>query len=364
MKKLLSILLGVVVISIFAGTLYYLWSKNEESPTVYETDRASVKTIVQKTVATGSVVPRKEVEIKPQVSGIVDRLFVEAGDAVRSGDLVARIRIIPDMVNLNNAQNRLSMARISQANADRELKRNQRSIADGAISEAEFRGYQLAFENAAQELQAASDNLDLIRKGSTEASGTTSNTLVRATIDGTVLEVPLEEGDSVIEANTFNEGSTIATIADMEQLIFEGRVDESEVGKIETGMNLLLTIGAIADEKIDATLEQIAPKGVESDGAIQFEIRASLELKEDIFVRANYSANADIVLDRRDEVLAVNEGLLQFDEGTPFVEVETAPQVFERREIETGLSDGISIEVLSGLTEADRIKNPNSVAPR
>ena len=360
MKKLLSILLGVVVISIFAGTLYYLWSKNEESPTVYETDRASVKTIVQKTVATGSVVPRKEVEIKPQVSGIVDRLFVEAGDTVRSGDLVARIRIIPDMVSLNNAQNRLSMARISQANADRELKRNQRSIADGAISEAEFRSYQLAFENATQELQAASDNLDLIREGSTKTSGDTSNTLVRATIDGMVLEVPLEEGDSVIEANTFNEGTTIATIADMEELIFEGRVDESEVGKIEAGMNLLLTIGAIADEKFAATLEHIAPKGIEADGAIQFEIRASLELKDDIFVRANYSANADIVLDRRDEVLAVSESLLQFDDGTPFVEVETSPQTFERREIETGLSDGISIEVISGLAESDRIKNPNS----
>ncbi len=232
MKKVLSILLGLALMAIFAGTLYYLWSKNEERPTVYETESPSVKTIVQKTVATGSVVPRKEVEIKPQVSGIVDRLFVEAGDVVKSGDLIARIRIIPDMVSLNNAQNRLSMARISQADSDRELIRNRRSMADGTISDAQFRGYQLAFENATQELQAASDNLDLIREGSTKTSGDTSNTLVRATIDGMVLEVPLEEGDSVIEANTFNEGTTIATIADMEELIFEGRVDESEVGKI------------------------------------------------------------------------------------------------------------------------------------
>ena len=362
MKNVLSILVGVVLLSIFAGTLYYLWSKSEEPPVVYETESPSVKTIIQKTVATGSVVPRREVEIKPQVSGIVDQLFVEAGETVESGDLIARIRIIPNMVSLNNAQNRVSMARINLANSDRELNRNKQSLADGTIPEAEFSGYELAFESAQQELQAASDNLDLIRKGSTKTSGQTSNTLVRATIDGTVLEVPLEEGDSVIEANTFNEGTTIATIADMEQLIFEGRVDESEVGKIEAGMNLLLTIGAIADEKFDATLEHIAPKGIEADGAIQFEIRASLELKDDIFVRANYSANADIVLDRRDEVLTVNESLLQFDDGKPFVEVESGPQTFERREIETGLSDGISIEVVSGLTEADLIKNPNAVA--
>jgi HlyD family secretion protein len=364
MKKVLSMLVGVVLLSIFAGTLYYLWSKSEEPPIVYETESPSVKTIIQKTVATGSVVPRREVEIKPQVSGIVDQLFVEAGETVGNGDLIARIRIIPDMLSLNNAQNRLSMARINLANSDRELNRNKQSLDDGTIPEADFRGYELAFESAQQELQAAGDNLDLIRKGSTKTSGKTSNTLVRATIDGTVLEVPLEEGDSVIEANTFNEGTTVATIADMEELIFEGKVDESEVGKIAVGMSLLLTIGAIADERFDATLEHIAPKGVEADGAIQFEIRAALELKEGILVRANYSANADIVLDRRDEVLTVNERLLQFDDGKPFVEVESDPQTFERREIETGLSDGISIEVISGLTESDRIKNPNAVATR
>ena len=321
-----------------------------------------ISTIIRKTVATGSVVPRKEVEIKPQVSGIVEKLYVEPGQIVRSGDLIARIRIIPDMVTLNNAENRVNMARLNRENADRELNRNRRALADGAISDALFRAYELDFESAKQELQSAVDNLELIRKGSIERSGETSNTLVRATIGGMVLEVPLEEGDSVIEANTFNEGTTIATVADMEQLIFEGKVDESEVGKIEPGMELLLTIGAIAEEKFHATLEHVAPKGIEADGAIQFEIRAALELKEDVLVRANYSANADIVLDRRDEVLAINESLLQFEDGKPFVEVQTSEQTFERRQIETGLSDGISIEVLSGLTEDDRIKNPNPSA--
>ena len=362
MKKVFTVLVGLVVLSVFAGTLYYLWSKSAEPPTVYGTQTPSVTTIVQKTVATGSVVPRKEVEIKPQVSGIVDRLYVEAGDIVNSGDLIARIRIIPDMVNLNNADHRLRMARINLANSKRELDRNQKSLDEGTIPDEQFRGYELSYASAKQEMQTARDNLDLIRKGSTEASGDTSNTLVRATIDGTVLEVPLEEGDSVIEANTFNEGTTIATVADMEQLIFEGKVDESEVGKIEPGMELLLTIGAIAEEKFHATLEHVAPKGIEADGAIQFRIRAALELKEDVLVRANYSANADIVLDRRDEVLAINERLLQFEDGKPFVEVQISEQTFERRQIETGLSDGISIEVLSGLTEDDRIKNPNPSA--
>lgn len=359
MKKVIVTLFGIIVISAFAGTLYYLYSKSEEAPTVYETETPSISTIIRKTVATGSVVPRKEVEIKPQVSGIVHELYVEPGQNVRSGDLIARIRIIPDMVTLNNAENRVNMARINRENADRELTRNRRALADGAISEADFRAYELDFESAKQELRAAIDNLELIRKGSIERSGETSNTLVRATIDGMVLEVPLEEGDSVIEANTFNEGTTLATVADMDELIFEGKVDESEVGKIRPGMKLLLTIGAIEDQQFDATLEHIAPKGIEESGAIQFEIRAALELKDDVFVRANYSANADIVLDRRDEVLAISESLLQFEDDEPFVEVETADQQFERREIETGLSDGITIEVVSGLTEADRIKVPS-----
>lgn len=364
MRKVFSILLGLVLLSGFAGTLYYLHSKSEEPPTVFDVETPSRRTIISKTVATGSIVPRKEVEIKPQVSGIVDELYVEPGRTLGRGDLIARIRIIPDMVSLNNAENRVNMARIRLENAARELERNRRSLADGTISEELYRSRELDHESAKQELASAVDNLELIRKGSTEKSGTATNTLVKATIDGMVLEVPLEEGDSVIESNTFNDGTTIATLADMDELIFEGNVDEAEVGKLHPGMTLVLTIGAIEDETFEATLEHIAPKGLEVDGAIQFEIRAAVELKPDLFVRANYSANADIVLDRRDDVLAVDESLLQFEDGTPFVEVETEPQEFERREISTGLSDGISIEIVSGLTLEDRIKKPGSAAAR
>jgi HlyD family secretion protein len=359
MKKFLSILVGALFLVGFAGTFYYLYSKSQEEPVVFATETPSMQTIIQKTVATGSVVPRKEVAVKPQVSGIIERLAVEPGDKVKRGDLIAQIRIIPDMVTLNNAENRVRMAEIQQQNAERELVRNRDLLEKGAISQATFQTFEVGATSAEQELEAAVENLELIKKGTTEKAGETSNTLVRATIDGMILEVPLEEGDSVIESNTFNEGTTLATIADMDELIFEGSVDESEVGKIRPGMSLLLTIGAIEGEVFEAVLEHIAPKGVEENGAIQFEVRAALKMQDKAMIRANYSANADIVLDRRDEVLAISEALLQFDEGKPFVEVQAA-DAYEKRFIETGLSDGIYIEVVSGVSESDQIKNPNS----
>ena len=363
MKKVLGILLGVVLLSGFAGTLYYLWSKSQTPPVVFQTKTAKRADIVKKTVATGSVVPRKEVAIKPQVSGIIEKLHVEPGQRIRRGDLVATIRIIPDMVRLAGAESRVKLAEIGLDDAQREHARNTKLFADGVVPETELRRRAVALDQAREEVDAAKEAVELIRKGASERTGKTSNTLVRATIDGTVLEVPVEEGNSVIEANTFNDGTTIATVADMSQLIFKGRVDESEVGKIRAGMTLLLTIGAIENEPFEATLEHIAPKGIEKDGAIQFEIRAALKPREGVDVRANLSANADIVLDRRDKVLAVDESLLQFDDGKPYVEVETAPQRFEKRSIETGLSDGIVIEVVKGLSETDKIKDMNAPPP-
>jgi HlyD family secretion protein len=247
-------------------------------------------------------------------------------------------------------------AEISFQSAKKDYERNRALIADSLISQATLQQFETAFEDTRAELQGAQDNLELIEKGITRSAGAASNTLVRSTISGMVLEVPVEIGHSVIEANNFNDGTTLATIADMGDMIFQGRVDESEVGKLRPGMTLLLTIGAIEGHQLEAILERIAPKGVEQDGAIQFEIRASVKPKEGVLIRANYSANADIVLDRRDNVLAINESLLQFEKDQKFVEVETAPQRFERREIQTGLSDGIQIEVVSGLTESDKVK--------
>jgi len=356
MKKALSILGIVLTLSLFGGTVYYLWARSKAPEVVYQTETPKRATIIKKAVATGSVVPRREVAIKSRVSGIVDEVLVEPGEKVSQGDLIARVRLVPDMVNLNNAQNRVALAEISYANAKKDFERNRALRVDSLISAAAFQEFELAHERAETELRAARDNLQLIEKGILRGSGNSSNTMIRSTIAGMILEVPVEVGHSVIEANTFNDGTTIATVADMEDMIFLGKVDESEVGKLAPGMALLLTIGAIEGEKIEAVLEHIAPKGVEQDGAIQFKIRAAITPRPDVMIRANYSANADIVLDRRDSVLAVNENLLQFEGDKRYIEVETDRQRFERREIETGLSDGIQIEVLSGVAEGEKIK--------
>jgi len=343
------------------ATGYFLYSKNDKPPVRYGTESPLKTDIIRKTVATGSVVPRKEVEIKPQVSGLVAKLYVEAGDIVKRGDLIASIEIIPDMVNLNNAENRLRRSQIMLENAKREYDRNKGLLEEGVIAEQQFRQVELDYLSAQEERSAAQDNLDLIRKGATQRSGSNTNTNVRATISGMVLDVPIEQGNSVIEANTFNEGTTIAIVADMNEMIFEGKVDESEVGKIRPGMDLLLTIGAIENESFDAVLEHISPKGVEENGAILFEIRAAVKLRDGQFIRANYSANADIVLERRDQVLAIPESVLQFEGDSTFVEIETSPDAYRKEFIKTGLSDGIHIEVLEGVKADDKLKNPNAL---
>jgi HlyD family secretion protein len=362
MKKLLSIGVGVLVLVLFAGTVYFLWSKSQKPKTAFQTESPRVATIIKKAVATGSVVPRREIEIKPRVSGIIEELGVQPGEIVKAGDLVARIRLVPDMVELSNARNRVTRADINHESAQRDYDRNQALHAGGLVSDAIFQQFESALASAKAELEAARDNLDLIQKGISREAGSASNTLVRSTISGMVLEVPVEVGNSVIETNTFNAGTTLATVADMDDMIFEGHVDESEVGKLKAGMALLLTIGAIEGHQVEATLEYISPKGVAQDGAIQFQVRAALKPQADVQIRANYSANADIVLDRRDNVLAINESLLRFEGDKKYVEVETAPQKFERREVQTGLSDGIQVEVLSGLKADEKVKGEPVVA--
>lgn len=357
-KKLLSIVAGVVLVCVFAGTIVFLWKKSQKKPVAYESASPRMTDIVRKTVATGSVVPRREVEIKPQISGILDEILVEPGEITRKGDLIAKIRLVPNMVSLNNAQNRLEKAKLGLEQAQADYDRNERLVRDGTVAAATFDSYSIALKNAQEELKSAQDNLDLIAKGTSRAMAETTNTLVRSTIDGMVLDVPVEAGHSVIEANTFNAGTTIATVADMDDMIFDGFVDESEVGKLKTGMLLLLTIGAVEGSTIEAVLEHIAPKGVEKNGAIQFEIRAAVKPQAGVLIRANYSATAAVVLVRRENVLAIDERLLQFEEEQPYVEVEVGAQHYERREIKVGLSDGIQIEILSGLSMKDRIKGP------
>lgn len=359
MKTFFRILIIVIVVGIFGFTIYYLYGKSKEAPVIYETTNAfTAPSIIKKTVATGSVNPRKEIDITPKVSGIIEELYVEPGQMVAEGDVIAKVKIIPNMVNLNNAESRVNRAGISLENAKRRYERQKELYDDGVIPAAEFEQYELTYESAIEELSSAQSNLELIKEGQTKSSGKTTNTLVRTTITGMVLDVPVEQGNSVIESNTFNAGTTIATIADMNEMVFEGKIDETEVGKINEGMPLILQIGAIEDIRFEAVLEHISPKGVEENGAIQFEIKADVMLKSDQFIRAGYSANADIVLAKVDSVLAVPESVIQFDDDTAFVEVETSPQVFEKKLVELGLSDGINIEIVSGLSEEDKIKVP------
>ncbi len=356
MKLILKILTILLILVVFIGTIFYLYNKSRKKPVVFKTTTPFETSIIKKAVATGSVVPRKEIEIKPQVSGVVEKIYVESGDIVKKGTLIAKIKIIPDMVTLNNAEARLKKARLNLKDKDRECERRKALFKKGIIAESEFLQYELAFSNAKEELDTAQNNLTLIREGVAKKYADTTNTLIRSTIEGMILDIPLEEGNFVTETNPLNAGTTIASVADMGEMIFKGKVDESDVAKIKPGMDLILSIGAIEEEKFDASLEYIAPKGVEEKGAVQFEIKARLKLKSSHFIRAGYSANADIVLERKDKVLAISESLLQFDSETAFVEVETAPQQFEKKYIKLGLSDGINIEVISGLTAKDKIK--------
>ena len=355
MKKFFVVLTLLLFLAAFIGTVLFLYGKSQEPPVVYETDEPFVTDIVRKTVATGSIVPRREVALKSQVPGVVDELYFEEGDGVSAGELVAKIRLIPDMVRLNDAEAALDAARIDFEDAQRELERHEKLVADELISDFDFNRFKIDFKRVEQRLEAAEDNVALIREGSAKRSGNVSN-LVESTVAGMVLDIPVKEGTFIIESNMFNEGTTIASVADMGEMIFEGRVDEAEVGRIAVGMELILSVGAIEGETFRAELEFISPKGEQDQGAVKFDIRAAIELKDSTFLRAGYSATADIVLDKRDQVLAIREGNLIFEDDRTFVDVMVGEQQFERREVRTGLSDGINIEILDGLREGEVIK--------
>ncbi len=350
------IILGIIAAGI-VFTIVYVRNKSKQEPVVYDTKQAFTTEIIRKTVATGAIVPREEVEIKPKISGIIEEIFVEAGEPIKKGDRIARIQVVPDMLSLANAEDRVKQAKIVLADAQKEIDRQKALLDKELITPIEFQGYELSLSRAKQELSAAEDNLSLIKKGASKSSSSNSNIIIRSTITGMILDIPVKEGTSVIQSNNFNDGTTVASVADMKEMIFEGILDESEVGKVKEGMPLALTIGAIPNVTFDAELEYIAPKGVEDNGAINFAIKAKVKLRKDVFLRAGYSANADIILERKEKVFAINEALIQFDENKkPYVEVETGKQQFQKKYIETGLSDGINIEIKKGITKADQIK--------
>jgi HlyD family secretion protein len=360
-RRMLPLLLALAVVAGFGWTLYFLYEKSLEKPIVYETATPKTTDIVEKTVASGAIVPRREIAIKPRVSGVVEKLYVEPGHHVKQGDQIAKIKIIPNVVTLNSAEARLDSAKISLTSAEKEYQRIKKLLGLQLLSQSEFARAELEYNLAKQEVQAAGSNLQLVREGAARGSGKVSN-VVTSTVEGMVIEVPVKEGTSVIETNNFNEGTTIASVADMTDMIFQGHVDESEVGKLKEGMPVSISVGALERTRFEGALEYISPKGVSNEGTIEFEVRAAVRLKEGTFVRANYSANADIILERRNDVLAVRESLVQFDKGKPYVEVETAPQVFARKDVKLGLSDGLNVQVLEGVSPGDRIKQ-NGVGP-
>lgn len=372
MKRTTTVIVLVFIVLGFSTALIYLWKKNQEDPITYTTEKASEQTIVVKTMATGSIVPKEEVLIKPNISGVVEEVFIEAGKFVNSGDLIAKIRVIPNVSTLTSAKNNiasnqtsLETAQINFKNQEAIYNRQKSLFEKGVISTNDFdvinNNYLQArqtVEQAKIALNAARQNFDIIKTGTTAGLGNSAQTLVRATVSGMVLDVPIKEGNQVIEANNFNEGTSIASIADIKKMIFEGKIDESEVGKIKEGLPLEITIGAIDNKKFDAVLDYIAPKGIIENGAIQFEIKGSLDALESTFIRAGLSANASIILDKAENVLAIKEALVQYDPQTkqPFVEVAVGDQQFERREIKLGISDGIHVQVLEGITVNDEVK--------
>ena len=363
MKILKYIGIALLVFGALFAAAFFI-KTNNKSAIVYDTQTVITTSIERKTVVTGKVIPEDEVEIKPQIQGIIEALFVEEGDLVNTGDLLAKIKVVPNEQNLNSAEGRLANSRIVLKNAEIELNRNKDLYEKGIISKQNFDNVQLRFNQSKQDVSNAVSDLQIIRSGS-KGGAASANTNIRATVPGTVLEIPVEEGFQVIASNSFNAGTTIATIADLNKMIFEGKVDEAEVGKLRVGMPLEVNLGAIEDQALEAQLKFIAPKGNEEQGAVQFIIEADLFLNDSIFVRAGYSANASLVLERKDSIMAIPEALLQFDRETeePYVEVQTEDQKFDRRDVEIGISDGVNVEIISGLTKEDQIKVWNKTEP-
>lgn len=358
MKKGVTITVLIVIALVFFGALYYLYAKNQESPIVFETDKAEIKTIIKNTIATGNIVPDEEVLIKPNISGIIEEVYIKAGETIKAGDLIAKIKVVANVSNLSNSQNQVQTTKIDLDNQEKVYQRQKILFDKGVISANDFDAAQLAYKQAKQNYAASKQSLDIIKTGTTSGLGNYANTLIRSTVNGMVLDVPVKVGNQVIESNNFNEGTTIASVADVGRMIFVGKIDESEVGKIKEKLPIEITIGAIENKKFDAVLQYIAPKGKTENGAIQFEIKASLANNDNTFIRAGLSANASIILEKADKVLALKESLIQFDKKTqkPYVEIMTGTQKFLRKDLILGVSDGIYVEVKSGIKASDKIK--------
>ena len=357
MNKTVKIILGIIVLILLVFVLKYFKDSNSKDIVDYKVSEPFYTSINTKAVATGKLNPEEEIELKPQVGGIVDKILVEEGDIIKKGDLIAKIRVVPNEQSLVSASSRIKTARLSYNNAKTLYDRNKSLFEKGVISQQDFENSELSVNQAKESLNQAQNDYQIIKRGSISGGGS-ANTNIIAQISGTILEIPVREGDQVIESNSFNAGTTIATIADMSKMIFEGKVDEAEVGKIKEGKEIKVVLGAIQDKDFPAKLTFVAPKGNEENGAVQFTIKADVTVDDNTKIRAGYSANAEIELEAKDSILAIKESLLQFHRITekPFVEIQKEDGKFEKVNVEIGISDGIDIEITEGVKEGDKIK--------
>lgn len=360
MKKIFRIVLVVILVGIVLFSLVWLWKKSQPKKVFYETASVEMNSVENTSVATGKVSPRDEIQIKPQISGIVSKVLKEAGDFVNQGDVIAVVKVVPDVSSLSSAESRIRLAEITLEREKATYDRQKDLFAKGVIAKEEMESSIATYLNAVEEVEAAKESLDIIKTGISKSTANYSNTQIRSTITGMILDVPIKEGNSVIQSNNFNDGTTIATVANMNDMIFIGNIDETEVGRIHVDMPMKLTIGAIENQQFDAVLEYISPKGNEQNGAILFEIKAAARISQDVLVRAGYSANAEIVLARADSVMTIPESTVTFRNDSAFVQVVKLDtpdkQEFEERHIAIGLSDGINIEVKSGLSIDEKVK--------
>lgn len=366
MKKYFKYILMALVAVIFIGTFVFLYIKSQPQPEVYDEFTLQRMDIRKTTVVTGKIEPRNEVNVKPQISGIITEILKEAGKTVQEGEVIAKVKVIPDMGSLSAAQSRLRLAEINRKQAQTDYDREKTLFDKGLVAADEYDKIAQALRQAREEVNAAQDNLEVVRDGVSKSNASASSTLIRSTITGLILDIPVKVGNSVILANTFNDGTTIATVANMNDLIFRGNIDETEVGRLSTGMTMKITIGALQDLKFDARLEYIAPKATDQNGANQFEIKAAVNLPSNATnIRSGYSANAEIVLAEAKNVLAVQESAIEFDGDDTYVYVikgEGDKQTYERRKVQTGISDGINIEIRSGVKPNERIRGPKMIA--
>jgi len=357
MKKIIKIvvIVGTAVSLLFV--LKYFKDANASDIIDYETESPFYTSIVKEVIATGKLNPEDEIELKPQVSGIIDKILVEEGDIVKRGDLIARIRVVPNEQAVISANSRINSARLSYNNAKTLFDRSKKLFEKGVISKQDFENSELSMEQSKEGLTQAQNDYKIIKKG-TLTGGSAANTNILAQISGTILEIPVREGDQVIESNNFNAGTTIATVADMTIMIFEGQVDETEVSKIKEGSEIKVILGALEEEEFNAKLTFVAPKGIELAGAVQFVIKANVNIPQNINVRAGYSANAIMETGNKENILCIKESLLQFNRITdkPFVEIQQEDGSYKSKNVEIGISDGINVEILEGVTENDKIK--------